>query len=80
MTIGVGALSSVRLWHYKNGAIEKARPKYVPLEWNIRDQLETTRMIKWYIIVGNKKEEQKVKIQMDKTTCSYLENLSVSSA
>jgi hypothetical protein len=78
VTIGVGVQGSVRLWYKKNGIIEKSRPKYEPLEWTVRDQLESTRMIKWFIIVGNKRNNRE--IQMDEIPCTYLENLSVSSA
>ena len=80
ITVGVGNLSSVRLWFYNNGVLEKSRPKYVPLEWNVTERLESTIMIKWFVVVGVKKNENKAKIQMEETSCSYLENLSISSA
>ena len=80
IAIGVGNLSSVRLWFYENGVIEKSRPKYVPLEWNETERLESTAMIKWFIVVGIKDKENKVEIQMENTSYSDLENLSVTSA
>ena len=69
-----------RLWFYENGVIEKSRPKYVPLEWNVTERLESTAMIKWFIVVGIKNKENKVEIQMENTSYSDLENLSVTSA
>lgn len=80
ITIGVGSLSSVRLWYSKNGIIEKSRPNFVPLEWRVKERLESTRSIKWYITVGTQKNENKVRIHMEETIYSDLEKLSVSSA
>jgi hypothetical protein len=80
ITIGVGSLSAIRLWSYENGIIEKTQPKYTPLEWKVNERLESTRTIRWFVLVGIRKDEPKIKIQLDETQCSILENLSVSSA
>ena len=80
ITIGVGNLSSVRLWFWENEVVEKTRPKYIPLEWKETERLESTAMIKWFIVVGIKNNENKVEIQMEETSYSNPENLSVTSA
>jgi hypothetical protein len=79
ITIGVGRLSSVRLWYQENGKLEKTRPKYVPLEWSERDTLESTRSIKLYITVGSNIKTKNTEEKYDTNYKLDLENLSVTS-